>query len=75
MSFDGQEEGRTEAGPDYVRVRCPGGWLIARGADLDRVSVGAEELASRQAVYRVARLERAGNRLTATVELGPDPPP
>ncbi|MFC1527014.1 hypothetical protein ACFL6X_09430, partial [Candidatus Latescibacterota bacterium] len=72
LVFDGERETSIEVGEDHVAVRFRGASLVARAPEADRVTLEPVEHASRQAVYRVAALERRGSRIRVDVRLERD---
>ena len=70
LSFDGQDESTIQVGADGVTVDFQEARLTARTPEAERIRIGDSEHASRQAVYRVATLERRGRSLVTVIQLG-----
>ncbi len=69
LCHDGASEADIEAGAQSVAVRFHGARLLARGDHFQRVHLDDEEYASRQAVYRAARLESSGSSVAVDIDL------
>lgn len=69
LSFDGRDESTIHIGADAVTVDFQGASLTARTPEAEQIRVSDTEHASRQAVYRVATLERRGQNVEVEVRL------
>lgn len=60
LCYDGEQEAAIQVGSNSVVVRFQGASLDVRGDHVQQVVLSSQEHASRQAVYRAARLECGG---------------